>query len=188
LPDYIRFPTPEECLKAEKHLSEIETDLEREILLMCLIINVVKPGEVIKIRELTKRLRQHHQEVLDKHGLTAKVTSTLAFFKWLHKPMLKQCIIIDSSNMNDTKSKRKKRREKMKKALDHATVQWNGVTVEKVTEGFDFKDYGLEVFPSEAKLYLPHVSVTAEEAKEHKLSSEQLQKLNEEIMHYYEVS
>jgi hypothetical protein len=31
------------------------------------------------------------------------------------------------------------------------------------------------------------VSVTAEEAKERKLSSGQLHKLNEEIMHYYEV-
>jgi hypothetical protein len=79
LSDYIRFPAPEECLKAEKHLFEMEADLERDILLMYLIINVVESGEVIKIQELVKRLRQHYQKVLKRHGLTVKVTSKLAF-------------------------------------------------------------------------------------------------------------
>jgi hypothetical protein len=187
LPDYTRFPKPEKCLKAEKRLLEAETTLERDVFLMSLVTNVVKPREVVTIQQLVDRLIQNYQGVLDEHELIAKVTSKTDFCNWLHKPMLKQCIIIDTPDMNDVASTREKHEKRMMQAFDHTTIQWNGLTVEKIVEGFDAKDYGLEVFPSEVALYLPHVSVTAEEAKERRLSSDQLQKLNEEIMHYYEV-
>jgi hypothetical protein len=52
---------------------------------------------------------------------------------------------------------------------------------------FDAEDYGLKGFPSEVALYLPHVSVTAGEAKKRRLSLDQLKRLDEEIIHYYEV-
>jgi hypothetical protein len=75
----------------------------------------------------------------------------------------------------------------MLQALDYTTVQWIGVTVKKIVEVFDAADYDFEEFPSEARLYLPHVHVIAKEAKERKLSSEQLRRLDEGMMHYYEV-
>jgi hypothetical protein len=41
-----------------------------------------------------------------------------------------------------------------------------------MVERFDDEDYSLEGFSLEMALYLPHVSVTAGEAKERKLLSE----------------
>jgi hypothetical protein len=185
--NYIRFPKLEECMKAENRLFEMETNLERDIFLTSLITNVVKPEEVINIEELVDRLIQHYEEALDEYDLTTKVISENGFFKWLRQPMLEECIVIDAPDMNDTKLTRKKRRKRMMEIFDHTTIQWTGVTVDKIVENLAAEDYGLEGFPSEAALYLPHVSVTAEEAKERKLSSDQLQKLNEEIINYYEV-
>jgi hypothetical protein len=186
--DYMRFPTLEERMKAENRLFELETNLERDIFLMSLITNVVKPEEIVTIQELVDRLMRQYEEVLDEHELTTKVTSKVGFFKWLHQPMLEQCIVIDAPDMGNMEMlSAKKRKKTMKQAFNYTTVQWTGVPVDKIIEKLSAKDYGLEGFPSEVKLYLPHVSVTAEEAKERKLSSDQLQRLNEEIMHYYEV-
>jgi hypothetical protein len=186
--DYIRFPKPDVCLRAEDNQSDMEAFLEKDIFLMSLVINVVKPEEVIKIQELVDRLMQNYEEVLGEHGLITKVTLKPRFFKWLHRPMIKQYIITNTPDMNNTASmKEKSNDERMKQVFDHTTVQWTGVTVEKIVERLAAEDYGLEAFPLEEKLYLPHVSVTAEEAKELEPSSEQLQKLDEEIINYYDV-
>jgi hypothetical protein len=186
--NYIRFPTPKECMKVEKQQSKMENTLEKDVFLMSLITNVMEPKEIVTIQELIDRLILYYKEILDKHRLTAKVTSKVGFFKWLHQPMLEQCVVIDVPDKdNIALMSGKKRKKRIMEVFDHATIQWTGVTVDKIVERFDAKVYGLEVFPSEAALYLPHVSVTAEEAKERKLSSSQLQRLNEGIMHYYEV-
>jgi hypothetical protein len=52
LSDYIRFPTLEVCLKAEDYQLTMETVLERDIFLMSLITNVVKPEEAVTTQEL----------------------------------------------------------------------------------------------------------------------------------------
>jgi hypothetical protein len=184
--NYIRFPKPSKCLRSEKRLLEAETTLERDTFLLSLITTIVKPREFIKIQELINRLIDY-QGILDKYELITKVTSKTEFLEWLLQPRIKGCIRVNSPAMNDLTLPREKREKRMMQEIDYVTVQWNGVAVEKIVEGFDAKDYGLKGFPSEVALYLPHVSVTAEEAKECKLSSDQLQRLNEEIMHYYEV-
>jgi hypothetical protein len=62
------------CLKAEDHQLTMETVLERDMFLMSLITNVVKPGEAVTIQELIDRSIQHDRLVLDEYELTAKVT------------------------------------------------------------------------------------------------------------------
>jgi hypothetical protein len=52
----------------------MEIVLERDIFLMSLITNVVKPGEAVTIQELIDRSMQHYQLVLDEYELAAKVT------------------------------------------------------------------------------------------------------------------
>jgi hypothetical protein len=114
--DYIRFPKPKKCVKAENRLLKSETTLERNVFLLSLITTIVKPKEVIPISKLIDRLT-HYQKLLDKYEFDIKVALKTEFLRWLLQPSIKRYIQVNIPGIGGVPSKGKKLKKKLRNHL-----------------------------------------------------------------------